>query len=110
MDRIIKFVGMFLWTLVFIMAAFSYKAVNDSGKLRLKDLCIEDNYNPQHLLDSELGRLLKDLNELRLSSKETKSNNLKWIDSCVGWVMVEMKSRSFEKKFEKQPPQDIGKR
>jgi len=31
------------------------------------------------------------------------SNDLKWINSCAGWVMVEMKSHVFEKKL--QEPQ-----
>jgi len=45
------------------------------------------------------------LNELRLISKDndstTRSNDLKWINSCDGGVMVEMKSRVFEKKLQK---------
>ncbi len=105
MEKVIKFSGVVLWSMVFITAAFSYTAINYSNKVKLKDLCNEDNYSPQNMLDSELVQLLDDLNELRLSSKNAgsgvKSNRLKWINSCAGWVMVEMKSRSFEKKLNK---------
>jgi hypothetical protein len=105
MDRIVKFSGVFLWSMVFIAVAFSYTAINYSNDLNLKDLCDEDEYSPQKMLDSELVQLLSKLNELRLSGKDnnstTRSDELKWIDSCTGWVMVEMKSRSFEKKLQK---------
>ena len=60
MDRVVKFSGVVLWSIVFMTAAFSYTAIN-------------------------------------------YSNDLKWINSCAGWVMVEMKSRVFEKKL--QEPQ-----
>lgn len=105
MERVVKFSGVILWSLVFMTAAFSYSAITYSNNVGLKDLCNEDKYSPQNMLDSELGRLLSELNELRLSNKDTvsgaRSNDLKWIDSCTGWVMVEMKSRSFEKKLNK---------
>ena len=91
--------------MVFMTAAFSYSAINYSNNVNLQDLCNEDNYNPQNMLDTELVHLLSRLNELRFSDKiinsTTKSNDLKWIGSCTGWVMVEMKSRSFEKKLQK---------
>ena len=91
--------------MVFMTAAFSYSAINYSNNVKLQDLCNEDNYSPQNMLDTELVHLLSKLNELRLSEKitnsTTRSNDLKWIDSCTGWVMVEMKSRSFEKKLQK---------
>lgn len=91
--------------MVFMTAAFSYSAINYSNNVNLQDLCNEDKYNPQNMLDTELVHLLSRLNELRFSDKiinsTTKSNDLKWIGSCTGWVMVEMKSRSFEKKLQK---------
>jgi|FLOH01.1.fsa_nt_gi hypothetical protein len=99
MDRIIKFSGVFLWSLVLITAGFSYTAVRYQDNEKLVDLCNEDNHSPQNMLDSELNRLLRDLNALRLSNED--ANNLKWIDSCTGWVMVELKSRKFEKKLQK---------
>ena len=104
MERVVKFSGVFLWSLVFITAAFSYTTINYSNSLELKDLCDEDKYCPENMLDSQLAQLLSELNELRLSSKDTGSgsNDLKWIDSCTGWVMVEMKSRNFEKKLQKK--------
>jgi len=37
------------------------------------------------------------LNELRSSQGDT---SLQWVDSCTGLIMVEMKSRSFEKNFQ----------
>ena len=91
--------------MVFMTAAFSYSAINYSNNVNLQDLCNEDNYSPQNMLDTELVHLLSKLNEFRLSDKitnsTTRSNDLKWIGSCTGWVMVEMKSRSFEKKLQK---------
>lgn len=102
-----KLVGIFLWLLVFITAALSYTAVNYSDNERLVELCNEDNHSPQNMRDSELDQLLNDLNKLRLSNVGA-SNNLKWIDSCAGWVMVEMKSRIFEKKL--PLPKSAGKR
>ncbi len=44
-------------------------AINYLNKLNLKDLCNEDNYSPQNMLDTELVHLLSKLNELRLSDK-----------------------------------------
>ena len=105
MDRVLKFSGAVLWSMVFMTTAFSYSSINYSNDVKLEDLCNEDNYSPQYILDTELVHLLSRLNELRLSDKvtnsTTKSNDLKWIGSCTGWVMVEMKSRSFEKKLQK---------
>lgn len=105
MDRVVKISGVFLWSIVFMTAAFSYTAINYSNNVKLQDLCNEDKYSPQNMLDSQLVQLLSELNELRLSSKDAGagviSNDLKWINSCTGWVMVEMKSRSFEKKLNK---------
>jgi hypothetical protein len=46
-------------------------AINYLNKLNLKDLCIEDNYSPKNMLDTELIHLLSKLNELRLSDKVT---------------------------------------
>ena len=107
MDRIVKFSGAFLWSMVFMTAAFSYTAINYSNDLNLEDLCNEGEHGLQKMLDSELVQLLSDLNELRLISKDndstTRSNDLKWINSCDGGVMVEMKSHVFEKKL--QEPQ-----
>ena len=60
MDRVVKFSGVVLWSIVFMTAEFSYTAIN-------------------------------------------YFNDLKWINSCAGWVMVEMKSHVFEKKL--QEPQ-----
>ena len=78
-------------------------AINYLNKLNLKDLCNEDNYSPQNILDTELVHLLSKLNELRLSDKvsnsTTKRNDLKWIGSCTGWVMVAIKKCSFQKKL-----------
>jgi len=48
---------------------FSYRAINYLHNLNLKDLCNEDNYSPQNMLDTELAHLLSKLNELRLSDK-----------------------------------------
>jgi hypothetical protein len=88
-------------------AAFSYTAINYSNDLNLADLCNEDEYSFQKMLDSELVQLLSDLNEFLLISNDKNSTtriyDLKWINSCAGWVMVEMKSRVFKKKL--QEPQ-----
>ncbi len=114
MDRIVKFAGIILWLLVFITVVLSYAAVKNPGNVKLEDLCNEDNYSLQNMLDPELNRLLSGLNELRLSSKDadstTRTNDLKWIDSCTGGVMVEMKSRSFEKKLQKPLSGSLDKR
>lgn len=99
MDRIIKFAGVFLWSLVLIAAGFFYTAVKYQDNEKLVDLCNEDKHSPQNMLDSELNRLLRDLNALRQSNED--ASNLKWINSCTGWVMVELKSRKFEKKLQK---------
>jgi hypothetical protein len=81
---------------------FFYTVCNYSNKVNLKELYNEDNYSPQNELNTELVNFLSKLNELRLSDKvansTTKSNDLKWIGSCTGWVMVEVKSRGFQKK------------
>jgi len=83
---------------------FSCRAINYSHNLNLKDLCNEDNYSPQNIFDTELVHLLSKLNELRLSDKvsnsTTKRNDLKWIVSFTGWVVVDIKSRSFQKKLQ----------
>jgi hypothetical protein len=104
MGMIVKFPMVFLWSIVFLTTVYFCAAINYSDKVDLKNLCNEDNYSPQNMLDTELVYLLSKLNELRLSNKvansTTKSNDLKWIDSCTGWVMVEMKSRSFQKKLQ----------
>jgi hypothetical protein len=63
-------------------------AINYLNKLNLKDLWNEDNYSPQNIRDTELVHLLSKLNEL------------KWIGSFTGWVVVEMKSRGFQKKLQ----------
>jgi len=97
MDRLIKFAGVILWSLVLITAGFSYRAVKYQDNEKLTDLCTEDNHSRQKMLDSELNQLLRDLNVLRLKD----GNDLKQINSCTGWVMVELKSRQFEKKFQK---------
>jgi hypothetical protein len=83
---------------------FSYRAINYSHNLNLKDLCNEDNYSPQNNLDTELVHLLSKLNELRLSHKVSNStkkrNDLKWIGFSIVWIMVEIKSCSFQKKLQ----------
>ena len=47
-------------------------AVNYLNKLNLKDLCNEDNYSSQYMLDTELVHLLSKLSELRFSDKVSK--------------------------------------
>ena len=105
MHKVLKLSGAVLWSMVFMTAAFSYTAINYSNDLSLEELCNEEEHSPQKMLDSELVQLLSDLNELRLISKDkdskTRIKDLKWINSCAGWVMVEMKSRVFEKKLQK---------
>ena len=94
--------------MVFITAAFSYTNVLYLEPESLKISCGENN-NLHDMPDIDLDHLLKDLNELRsgLSHDDidlkTSAYNLKWIDACTGAVMVEMKSREFEKNFQKQP-------
>ena len=100
MDRVVNFSGVFLWAMVFMTAAFSYTAINYSNDLQLKDLCVEGEHSPQSMLDSELVQLLSDLNELRMTGKDNNTDDLKWIDSCAGWIIVELRSRSFEKKLQ----------
>ena len=100
MDRVVKFSGIFLWSMVFMAVTFSYTAINYSEDFKLKDICEEGEHSPQNKLDSELVQLLSGLNELRVSGKAT-NDDLKWLDSSTGWVMVEMRSRSFEKKLQK---------
>ncbi len=106
MDRLIKFSGVILWSSVFITMAFSYTGVNYSDNKNLKVLC--DNYSPQNISDTKLGSLLSGLNKLRLelSSNDLdnaiKSDSSNWIDTCAGQVMMEVKSRKFEKKLQKQ--------
>ena len=92
---------MFLWSMVFLTATFSYTAINYSNDLQLKDLCVEGEHSPQNMIDYDLAQLLSDLNELRATDKGNDADDLKWIDSCAGWVMVELRSRSFEKKLQK---------
>ena len=105
MDRIVKLSGFFLWSMVFIAATFYYTAINYSNNVKLEDLCNESEQRAHTMVDSELVQLLSDLNELRLTGKDndpaTGSDDLKWMDSCTGWVMVELRSRSFEKKLKK---------
>ena len=48
-------------------------AINYLNKLNLKDLCNEDNYSPQKMLDTELVHLLSKMNELRLSDRVSNS-------------------------------------
>jgi len=98
--------GAFLWALVGIAAVFSHTQVDEYlNHERLTDLCARDNYNPGNISSPKLDQLLRDLNELRLSDESinARSDNLQWIDSCTGRVMVEVKSRRFEKKLEKSP-------
>lgn len=91
-----------------IVAAFSYTGIKYSDNEKLKDLYEKYKYDPQRLPSSKLDQILDDLNELRLSHEEnnleTGSNSLQWIDSCIGLVMVEVKSRKFEKKLQKSLP------
>lgn len=112
MGKRIEIVSFFLWALVFVVGAFSYAVIDYSNHARLVEACDEDNHNAQNMSDLELSRLLSDLNKLRSSNEvdgpEAKNSDLKWIDSCAGWVMVEMRSRSFEKKLPMQA--DPGKR
>ena len=79
-------------------------AINYLNKLNLKNFCNEENYSPQNMLDTKLVQLLNKLNELRFSDKVCnpmmKRNDLKWIGSCTGWVKVEIKSCSFQKKLQ----------
>ena len=79
-------------------------AINYLNKLNLQDLCNEDSYSPQNMLDTELVHLLSKLNELRLldkvSNSTTKRNDLKWIGFSIVWIMVEIKSCSFQKKLQ----------
>ena len=51
--------------------AFSYRAINYSHNVNLKDLYNGDNYSPKNMLDIELVHLLSKLNKLRLSDKVT---------------------------------------
>ena len=93
--------------MVFITAAFSYTNVLYSNPESLKIPCGEKNHNLHNMSDIDLDHLLNDLNELRsgLSHDDidlkTSSYNLKWVNTCTGAVMVEMKSRKFEKNFQK---------
>ena len=51
--------------------------INYLNKLKLKDLCNEDNYSPQNMLDTELVYLLSKLNEFRLLDKFSTSTTKK---------------------------------
>jgi|SaaInlStandDraft_5_1057022.scaffolds.fasta_scaffold29998_3 hypothetical protein len=111
MDSIIKFVGVFLWTMVLITGAYSYTRSNYSAPETLKGLC--DNRSPQELSDLQLYDLLRGLNEFRLSPDNQggskMSNDLKWVEPCVGLVMMETKSRRFEKKLTPPRIESINK-
>jgi hypothetical protein len=48
MDRVLKFSGAVLWSMVFMTTAFSYSSINYSNDVKLEDLCNEDNYSPQY--------------------------------------------------------------
>jgi len=80
MGRIINASGVFLWSLVFIVGAFSYAVIDYSNHARLVEACDEDNHNAQNMSDLELSRLLSDLNKLRSSNEvdgpEAKINDL----------------------------------
>jgi hypothetical protein len=106
MDRVAKLLGGLLWSLVFIVAAFSYTGGKHSGNGNLKILCEKYKSDPYSIPISNLDQVLSDLNELRsihADSNSAKSpHDLQWIDSCAGLVLVEMKSRQFEKNFKKQ--------
>ncbi len=103
---------MFLWSMVLITGVYSYTGGKYNPPQTLKALC--DNYSPHKLSNSELEGLLTDLNALRLSEDNldfaTKSNNLKWISSCVGGVMMEIKSRRFEQKLRQPKIEELGKK
>ncbi len=108
----VELMGLFLWSMVLITGVYSYTGVKYSPPDTLKDLC--DNFSPHKLSDSTLEGLLADLNALRFSEDNldfaTKSNNLKWISSCVGGVMMEVKSRSFEQKLTQPQIEGLGKK
>ena len=94
MKKKINLMGILLWSLVLVVVGFSYNGVKYLNHEKLKNLC--DKYNPHNISDRKLDQTLKDLNELRRSKDDS---SLQWIESCAGLVMVEMKSRSFEKNF-----------
>jgi hypothetical protein len=111
MKKNINLIGTLMWSLVFIAVAFSYPGAQHTVSETLKGLCDKYKYDPHNIPNAKLNKTLKDLNKLRLSHKNnnlpTSSNNLQWIDSCTGLVMVEVKSRSFEKKL-KRPTQSTS--
>lgn len=99
-----------MWSLVFIVVAFSYSGAQYTVSETLKGLCDKYKYDPHNIPHAKLKGILKDLNELRLAHNNnlpTNSNSLQWIDSCTGLIMVEVKSRSFEKKL-KRPTQNVN--
>ena len=98
MYRIIKLIGILLWSLVLIVVAFSYTGEKYSNKDNLKGFCDKYNFDPHSLPTSKLDQILSDLNVLQLSHED---NNAQWIDSCIGSVMVELKSRKFENELQK---------
>jgi hypothetical protein len=50
---------------------FSYRAIDYSHNVNLKDLYNGGNYSPKNMFDTELVHLLSKLNELRFSDKVT---------------------------------------
>jgi hypothetical protein len=99
--KAVKFIGILLWSLVFVVVMFFSIGNKKPDNKNLKTLCDEFKEAPQKLTLSKLGEILSGLNELHLSDKE---KSLQWMDSCTGLIMVEMKSRSFEKKLQKPLP------
>ena len=111
MKKNINLIGTLMWSLVFIAVAFSYPGAQHTVSETLKGLCDKYKFDPHNISNAKLNEILKELNELRLSHKNNNfpinSNSLQWIDSCTGLVMVEVKSRSFEKKL-KRPTQNVS--
>ena len=97
MDTKVNLMGVLLWSLVLTVVWFSYTGIKYMDNEKLKNSCDKYKYVPQNMPDSQLSQVLKDLNELRSSQGDT---SLQWVDSCTGLIMVEMKSRSFEKNFQ----------
>lgn len=96
MNKKLNFIGGILWSLALVIGVFSFIGIKNEESL--KDVCERLEKNPHNMPDSRLSQTLNDLNKLRSSQKDNK-----WFNSCTGLVMVEMKSRKFEKNFEKPP-------
>jgi hypothetical protein len=107
MHKKINLMGILLWSLVLITVAFSYEGVNTLESEKIRDLCGKFKNDPQSMPSSKLDHLLSGLNELRFIHEEkklpTSLSHLQWIDACTGLIMVEVKSRIFEKKLQKSP-------